>query len=140
MGITIRSKNYSFDMSYGGFDNFREKVAEMVGEKFYKHYKKLVDGNYLTGKQRKEYFEKYDIETERLVNTGIVSSKVANFCYQPTIQGGIDFYQAKVIYSLINSCDDETSYGYCALSDCTKMKHMKKIFDDCEKDEKIVWY
>lgn len=135
MGITINSKRYSCDMGCGGFMRFRNTVAEKVNIEFYNHYIKMDDPKvmFLSGEARKDYFEKYDDDTDKLVERNIVTVEVANFLYQCDCGGEIDRRQAKQIYKLIKDCDDDIVFGYIGRNDCAKMADMKKIFSDGTK-------
>lgn len=137
MGITIDSKRYSCDMGYGGFDRFRNTVAKKVNDEFYKHYVELSSPRVmcLFGKEREEYFKKYNAKTEELIEQNVVTVEVANFLYQSDCGGKIDRKQAKIIYELIKECDDNIIFGYAGRSDCAKMADMKKIFSDGTKVE-----
>lgn len=42
MGVTVKSKNYSIDLGYGGFNKLRTKVAELTGDEIGQHYRKLI--------------------------------------------------------------------------------------------------
>ena len=137
MGITIGSKRYACDMGYGGFGRFRNVVAEKVNDEFYKHYLELSSPKVMFsfGKEREEYFKKYNAKTEEFIKQNIVTGEVANFLYQSDCDGKIDRKQAKEIYELIKECDDNISFGYAGRSDCAKMADMKKIFSDGTKVE-----
>lgn len=125
-------------MGYGGFGRFRNAVAEKVNDEFYNHYLSLSDSKvvFLSGKEREEYFEKYDATTNEYIEQGTVTVEVANFLYQSQCEGKIDRKQAKKIYELIRECDDELSFGYSGRVDCAKMSDLKMIFSD---GTKVVW-
>jgi hypothetical protein len=137
VGITISSKRHSCDMGYGGFGRFRNAVAEKVNDEFHKHYLSLSDSKvmFLSGKEREEYFEKYDATTNEYIEKGTVTVEVANFLYQSDCDGKIDRKQAKHIYELIKECDDNLSFGYSGRVDCAKMSDLKKIVSDGTKVE-----
>lgn len=137
MGITISSKRHSCDMGYGGFGRFRNTVAQKVNDEFYQHYLSLSDSKvmFLSGKEREEYFEKYNATTNKYIEQGVVSIEVANFLYQSDCEGKIDRKQAKEIYELIKECDDDLSFGYSGRVDCAKMSDLKNIFSDRTKVE-----
>ena len=140
MGITIKTSKRGFDMGYGGFMRFRNKVAECVGNVFYEHYKNLSNAPFY-GEERTSFFKTYDYNTKMLINNGHVSLEIADFCYQPDCEGKINKEQAKMIYDFIKDCDDELIYGYSGRDDCCKMKHMKQLFKDCYSDSKqVVWW
>lgn len=135
MGITIKSKNFSVDMGYLGFNNFRTKVAELSNSEFWLHYKdlNLVHG-ILDGQERKKFFEKYNEKTEKLIKRNIVSEEIANFCYQSDCEGSIDQDQSKQIYEKIKDYDDNFRYGYVGRSDCAMFSDLKNIFKDCAEN------
>lgn len=124
-------------MGYGGFGRFRNMVSEKVNNDFYQHYLSLSDSKvmFLMGKERKEYFEKYDATTNKYIEQGVVTVEVANFLYQSDSDGKVDRKQAKQIYQLIKECDDNLSFGYSGRVDCAKMSDLKKIFSDGTKVE-----
>lgn len=140
MGITIRSKNFSDDMGYGGFMNFRKRVAMCVSDNFGNHYAKLSDGMLLYGDERDEYFKVYDKETNNFVECNLVSSEIANFCYQSDCEGEIDQEQSKHIYEAIKDYDDDFCYGYSGRSDCVMFEDLKDMFKDCaDNGGEIKW-
>jgi len=126
-------------MGYGGFGRFRNAVAKKVGGEFGEHYLALssVETMILIGDARKQYFEKYDAATRKLVEQGKVTEEVANFLYQTYGGGKIDRKQAKQIYSLIKDCDSNIMFGYSGRTDCAKMSNLKSIFSD---GTKVEWY
>lgn len=89
----------------------------------------------LSGKEREEYFEKYDSTTNEYIEKGEVTVEVANFLYQNDCDGKIDRKQAKQIYELIKECDNDLSFGYFGKADCAKMSDLKNIFSDGTKVE-----
>lgn len=141
MGVTIESKNFSADMGYGGFNNFRTRVAELSSKEFGEHYKDLSLSEFIfDGKERKDYFEKYNAKTSELVENNIISAGIANFCYQSDCKGSIDQEQAKQIYEKIKDYDDNICYGYAGRSDCAMFSDLKNIFKDCvENGNTVDW-
>ena len=141
MGVTIKSKNFSTDMGYGGFMNFRKRVAMLVSKNFGNHYAKLSEGMFLYGEERDEYFKIYDKETNNFVECSLVSAELANFCYQSDCDGEIDQSQAKKIYEVIKDYDDDFCYGYSGREDCAMFKDLKDIFKDCvDNGGTIIWF
>ncbi|KJS84971.1 MAG: hypothetical protein JM58_09380 [Peptococcaceae bacterium BICA1-8] len=137
MGVTISSKRYSCDVGYGGFNRFRNAVAEKTSDKFYKHYLRLSNSDvvFLSGEERKVFFKKYDDDTIKFVERNEVTEEVANFLFQSDCGGKIDRKQARQIYELIKECDDNIVFGYIGRKDCAKMADMKNIFSDKTKVE-----
>lgn len=142
MGITIESKNFSADMGYGGFKRFREKVAELCNSKFSKHYLKSNEGMFLFGdEERESFFEKYNAQTKNLIENGIITVEIANFCYQSDCEGSIVQDQAEQIYEKIKDYDDNICYGYSGRSDCAMFSDLKNIFKDCvDNGGTIEWW
>lgn len=140
MGITIKSKNCSADMGYGGFFRFRKKVAALSNEEFGEHYENLDEGTFLFGDSKTAFFEKYDAKTKELIKSNVIAPEIANFCYQSDCEGSIDKRQAKMIYEKIKNYDDDVCYGYAGRSDCAMFADLKNIFKDCvENGKKIKW-
>lgn len=67
MGITIKSKNCSIDLGYGGFMVLRTTVAELTAPDIYEHYKDLEKGIMLFDtEKRKAFFNDYDAKIQQL--------------------------------------------------------------------------
>lgn len=141
MGITIKSKNFSADMGYMGFNRFREKVAELSNDEFGKHYSDLKPLMFVFDEEKKKsYFDKYNAKTDELVEKNKISVEIANFCYQSDCDGSIDQDQAKQIYEKIKDYDDNICYGYSGRPDCAMFMDLKNIFKDCaENGETVDW-
>lgn len=137
MGITIESKRCSCDLGYGGFNRFRTMVAKLVNEEVSEHYAKLMnpDVMYLRDSERVDFFKEYDAKTLELIEDGKLTPEIANFLLQSDCDGKINRKQAKMVYELIKSCDDDIAYGYSGRADCARMSDMKRIFSDGTKVE-----
>lgn len=135
MGVTIRSKNYSCDMSYGGFSRFRSIIAEDFGETLLNHYKKLL----IIGASEKdeEYLKNYDKETEKIMRENNIPIEVVDFLYQADCDGKIDEKQASIIYKIIERLDDQLAFGYIGRRDCARMKDLKLIMKD---ESEVKWF
>lgn len=141
MGVSISSESFSQDIGYGGFKRFRTKVAELTNSEFGNHYKKLENASFLMDEEREKYFKQYDDDTQRMVDEGIVTAEIANFCYQSDCGGEIDQEQAKQIYEVIKDYNDNICYGYAGKKDCTMFSDLKDIFKDCaENGDTVSWY
>jgi hypothetical protein len=142
VGITIKSKNHSADLGYGGFNRFRNKVATLSNLIFGKHYANLDSSRtfLLSDDERKSFFKKYNAKTDELIEANIITVEIANFCYQSDCEGSIDQDQAKQIYEKIKDYDDDICYGYAGRSDCAMFFDLKNIFGDCaENGGKVKW-
>ena len=144
MGVTIECKKTgrSIDLGCGGFNNLRNKVAELVGNPFAEHYLLLSEPSvmFMMGEARKAYFEKYDQETEKLVTEKKVHIKIADFLYQCDCGGKIRYGACKEILKVIGDYDDNILYGYCGRADCAKFSDFKAILKDCVANKSdMVW-
>lgn len=140
MGITLRSKNFSADMGYGGFGRFRDKIAVLSSDEFGKHYGELNEAMFLFGEERDTFYKKHDAKTVKLIEANAITAEIANFCYQADCEGSIDQRQAKQIYEKIKDYDDDYCYGYAGRSDCAMFSDLKTIFKDCaENGKEIRW-
>lgn len=138
MGITIRSKNFSYDMGYLGFMRFRTEVATQASEEFGELYSTLSKAP-MFGKQ--DFFKDYDEKVSEMVKNSVVSRRIANFCHEPDAEARVNRKTCKAVYELIKDCDDNLSFGYSGRVDCTHMENMKLIFKDCaENGLRIEWY
>lgn len=143
MGVTIRCKKTgtNYDLGYGGFANFREKVAELCSPEFGAHYAKLDEGFSLSGEERRKFYEDFDNGTLQLISDGKVSVKIVDFCLQSDCDGKIRYGACKVIYNAIKDYDDSICYGYAGRSDCTMFSDLKELFRECvENKSDLVWY
>lgn len=145
MGVTIKCKKTArnIDLGYGGFNNLRNKVAELVGEPFASHYLVLSNPSvmFLTGKHRKDFFQDYDEKTEQFVKNKKVNIKIADFLYQTDCEGKIRYGACKEILKVIADYDDHILYGYCGRPDCAKFVDFKAVLNDCVENKcDMVWY
>lgn len=133
MGITIRSKNHSCDMGCGGFNRFRQLVAELHNEDFGVHYSilSMSEVQFMYGDRRVEYFKVYDAATHDFIKSGKVSIGVARFCYASDCDGKANRRRSRHIYNIIKDLDDGIKLGYVGRPDCATMADMKRIFQDC---------
>lgn len=132
MGVTIESKNHSIYFGSGGFSNLRKKVAELTAPDIAEHYKNLSDGMFLSGQERKEWFEKYDEKIEELDKKyNGEKSDILDFLYASDCSATMDVKHCKSIYEVIKDYDDNICYGYVGRSNCAMFKDFKEIVKDC---------
>lgn len=145
MGLTIECEKTGtgYDMGYGGFGNFREKVAELYNSIYYQHYKKLSTPEMMfcfDGKKRKRMFEEYDRKTEELILKHDFDVDIIDFLLQPDCNGDISAETCKKLYDVIKDYDDDICYGYVGRTDCTMFRHLKSLFLECyENDSQLIW-
>lgn len=138
MGVILRSKNLSIDMSYGVFSRFREKVAYLSSHQFGEHYSTINEGLLLFDDERKKFFEDFDSKTVELIESGVVSLEVIDFCLQPDSKGKMKRKQVKVIYEVIKHYDDNLVYA--SRIDCAAFESIKAVFEDSIKNGgKVKW-
>jgi len=144
MGVTIECEKTGtgYDMGYGGFGNFREKVAELYNKAFSEHYNKLGTSEMMCfdETERRKMFEEYDRETEKLIKKYDLNIAIIDFLMQPDGDGQITPETCKMIYDVIKDYDDDICYGYAGRPDCTMFKHLKLLFLECyENNSEMVW-
>lgn len=144
MGVTIYCKKTgnSIDLGYGGFGNLRDKIGELVGGEFAKHYLLLSEPKVmcLIGDKRKEFYQSYNKNTMPIIKKEKVSIKVADFLYQPDCGGKIRYGACKEILKVIGDYDDDILYGYCGRPDCAKFSDFVSILKDCVENKcDMVW-
>ena len=148
MGLTIYCKKtgHGIDMGYGGFSRLRDKIAELAGEPFGSHVKKLGQNPYMfssltmTPEQRKALFDEYNAETQRMVDEKLVSIKIVDFCLQPDCGGKIRYGACKEILRIIGDYDNNVIYGYCGCTNPAKFADFKAILQECVDNRcMMVW-
>lgn len=132
MGVTITcpKTGRSVDMGGGGFWRLRLKVAELAGDPWVSHYRKLERPPSFDP-ERTAFFEAFDAETLRLVNEKKVHIKIADFCLQTDCGGAIRYGACKLLLKFIGDYDDNICYGYAGRPDCAKFRDFKAILQDC---------
>jgi len=141
MGVTVKSKNYSIDMGYNGFNMLRTKIAELTGPEIHEHYKKLNDGIYLYGQPQKEFFEEYNKAINELEKSKNIPHGILDFLYKSDCGGKLPFTKCKQIYEVIKDYDDNIAYGYVGRSDCAVFSDFKKLIKDCADNKcRMEWF
>lgn len=139
MGVTIKCKKTgrNIDLGYIGFMRLRNKVAALVGEPFYGHYKKLLDAPSL---MRPDEEKKFYTEATRLITKNDIPVKVVNFLLESDCDGKIRYGACKEILKVIGGYDDNICYGYVGRSDCAMFRDFKAILQDCVDNKcDMVW-
>lgn len=136
MGVSIRCKKTGrvVDMAYSGFNRLRNKIAELAGEPFGSHYKKLDDAPYcyskpstLTAEERGKLLEAYNAETQRIIDEKRVSVKVVDFCMQSDCKGRIRYGACKELLKVIGGYDGAELYGQAE----DRFAEFKATLQDC---------
>lgn len=134
MGVTIECKKTGrdIDLGYFGFMRLRNKVAELVGEPFYSHYKKLLNAHALMrADEEKNFIREWDTEMGLLLVGYDIPVKVVNFLLESDCDGKIRYGACKEILKVIGDYDDNICYGYAGRSDCAMFRDFKAILQDC---------
>ena len=149
MGITISCKKTgrSIDMGYGGFNRLRNKVAELAGGPFAKHYLLLdapenikLAAASLISENRDQFFDWFDQRTQEIIDANQADIKIVNFLLQSDCEGKVHYGACKNILRTIGDYDDDVLYGYCGRPDCAKFKDFKAILKDCINNKcDMVW-
>lgn len=142
MGVTIKSKNYSIDMGYGGFVALRTKVAVLAADDIGEHYKELEKGMFLIGTTKAKFFEEYDKKTAELDEKyNHEFNAVLHFLYASDCDAEMPVEVCKKIYEVIKDYDDNVLYGYAGRPDCAMFKDFKELVKDCiDNDCSMEWY
>ena len=141
MGVTIKSKNYSADMGYNGFNRLRLKVAELTNSELFEHYKELNDAMFLHGESRDIFFQNYNKKISEIEENYNIKRGVLDFLYASDCNGYIPFTKCKHILSVINNYNDYALYGYIGREDCATFNDFKLIINDCVDNKcKMEWF
>ncbi len=145
MGVTIKcvKTGSSCDLGYGGFGRFREKVAHLLNEDFGTHYAKLstLEMRFtFDSSKRKQIFDEFDREAERLIKKHKISKRAVDFLWQLDFGGKISPSACKMIYAAIKDYDDNICYGYAGRKDCAMFSDLKNLFKECyDNNSYLVW-
>lgn len=98
MGVTIKCKKTGreIDLGYGGFIQLRLKVAQLTGEPFYSHYRKLLNAHALMrADEEKNFIREWDTEMGLLLVGYDIPVKVVNFLLESDCDGKSDTEHAR---------------------------------------------
>lgn len=138
MGLYLycRKTKKGLDMSTGGFNRFRSKVAGRVSPEFSEHYEQLSHAYDWTDDQ----FEAYDQKTMEFVNNGVINIKVADFLYKSDLGGFIRYGACSEILKLIDDYDDNEIYGYAGRPNPIRIADIKALLHSCIDNKcELVW-
>lgn len=144
MGVTVRCKKTwnSIELGYEGFNRLRNKIGELIGGEFAKHYLLLSEPRVmcLMGDKRKEFYKSYNSKTMPIIEKEKVSIKVADFLYQTDCEGKIRYGACKEILKVIGDYDDDVVYGYSGVDDSAKFSDFVSILKDCVENKcDMIW-
>lgn len=142
MGVTISSENKSIDMGYFGFDRLRTSVCNLLPQDILEHYHELDKGMFLSGEERKEFFNEYNRKIEEIDKKYEYKyNKILSFLYSPDCDAKIKVDICEDLYELIKDYDDDVAYGYSGRPDCAKFKDFKELVKDCVDSKCCMeWY
>lgn len=137
MGLTIRNKNTSIDMGYGGFYNLRKNIAGIYSPSFKELYEEWTGPLFINdlsdeeGNKRLAELYKQKILTDE-------DDIVLDFLFASDSEGKISVKGCKRLYAIIKDYDDDILYGYCGRKDCAKFKDFKNIVAECAKNRWVL--
>ena len=138
MRITIRNKNKSIDMGYGGFFNLRKNIAGIFSPDFKEFYEEW------TKPSSKITDEEGNFKLMEFYNKGVFNDNdddILNFLFASDCDGKISAKTCKKLYNRIRDYDDNILYGYIGRPDCAKFSDFKEIVADCAKNHLVLsWY
>ena len=141
MGVTIGNNKKSIDLSYGGFNRLRTKVAYLANEDLGKFYDELNKSLSLFGKEREVFLEKYDERLAKADEEFQVSEELLDFLYASDCEGKITPKQCRHIYKVIKDYNDNLIYGYAGREDGATFEDFKTIVYDCTKrNVQLRWF
>jgi len=139
MGMTVECKKTgrSLDMGAGGFLRWRLKIAELYNQKWYEHYRTLMEPPLC---HSDEWYAEFDKETERLLNEEHLDIKILDFCLQSDVDGHINYGACKNILKAIGDYTNNVAYTYVAFAD-HDWDRLKAILQDCvDTKSRLIWY
>lgn len=94
----------------------------------------------MSDEERRQAYNAFDAETERLLAEKKVSFKVVDFLLQPDCEGLIRYGACKELLKIIGDYDDNVLYGYIGRQDCAKFRDFKAILQDCADNKcDMIW-
>ncbi len=143
MGISIGcKKGASYDITCGGFLNFRLQVAKLANKEFGEQYERLTSTTFemLSKEQKQAAYHDINEKVQALIDKKAVSPKIVDFCCQTDIDGAIRFGACKAILKAIGDYDDDYVYGYLARPPLVKWATLKNLLQECvDKRCDLVW-
>lgn len=145
MGVSIYCErlNKSIDLTYMGFQRFRERVSMLACPEWGEEYSKISSASNLSKDEKEEFFDRVDEMTERLIENGKLDKLIVHFCYQADCDGKVSSRACKRIYECIKdySEDDKITYGYAAHENCPRFKDIKELIKQCsETKSPLTWH
>ena len=142
--MSAKKTKRSIDLGCGGFLRLRRKVADLCGEEVSAHYRLMLDSLYDsfdTTEGKQAFWEDYDQKTVRLVQSGKLNIKIADFLYETDLGGQATYGTCKNLLKVIGDYDDNILYGYAGRPDCARFRDFKAILEDCVRTKSaLVWY
>lgn len=150
MGITIKSKNFSLDCGYFGFNRLRDFVASKCPhenlrkcvEEFNEHILTIMRPAGWT-----ESFNKKINDNEFLANKGSTNEEIETlewfgfFVWASDCDAEMKFKTAKAIWEYIKDVSEDFVFGYSARPDAATFQQFKLLIDDCVKNKTgFKWY
>ncbi len=138
IGITIRNKQHSYDLSYSGFYRLRRDIAYLINKEFgilYEEWTSLVSPISDTeGNDRLSKMFENGVLTEN-------DAPVIEFLFMPDTEGKIPVPMCRRIRNLIKDLRLYGKYGYIGQGDCFCFAHFQKLVDESVKNRWVIrWW
>lgn len=146
MGVYIECEKTSNScrLGYHGFDQFRNKVAELLNLEFGVHYATLSTSEMMFTfdmTKRRHLYDEFELEAKRIIEENRISKRAIGFLWQPDCQDRISPSACKIIYRAIKDYDGEILYGYTREIGCTMFNDLKVVFKECcDTNSYLIWY
>lgn len=141
MGITIYSKNLSYNLGPGGFCRLRKTIAGLCPDEIRDHYVQLAD-HYFDLRAADPGFVHYDMGTEQIYQKYRKKyGKVIDFLYASNVDCSLTYGTARQLLDLIGDYDDDIVYGYAGWGDkAMRFRNFRAILEDaCKTRKKWGW-
>lgn len=138
MGLTIYSRNLSYDLGSGGFYRLRKTIAGLCPDEIKEQYY-LLD-NFYDIQKKDPGFVKYDMKTEQLYARYRKDyGKVIDFLWASDVEFTLTYGTAGQLLKLIGDYDNDILYGYAGWGEhAMRFHHFKEILQDAY-DTKSKW-
>ena len=137
MGVTISSKNFSYDMGYISFGFFRQEIAKEVDINLGEIYKKF----YLSMATSQEVCDYLNINEDKIK----VNQKFVDFLFASDCDCELSSFKCKKILEVLNNVDSDKKFGYQgreSLGDkMLTINLFKEMLQDCVANKhKLTWF
>ena len=142
MAITIKSKNYKYETTYGGLLLLRYKIAELAGKEIYNLYKELDDFWKCKLDERNQWMENYNQKIEDFSKDKSEEiNLILDFLYFPDCDAKISTKISKILYDLVKNEDKDFCFDTKENKNSLTYLRFKNILkDSIENNSEFIWY